>query len=88
MKIYKYYDGKIHGLEVRETAKQYIADASGLPWSFRNRFKKTEPTTPLQAVQEKINSCLTIKGGWYDRIRKINSELDILRELEVEYKEK
>ena len=87
MKIYKYYAGKVHVLEVRETAKMYICDGeSSYAFDCRGQWRKDEQlaTSIIEAIQEAINSRLTIGGGLHDRLNKINTELVILRKLAKE----
>ena len=88
MKIYKYYNGKICELEVRETAKMYICEGKReLAFGCMSRFEKCDgwAVTPLEAVQEQINRHLSMRGGLKDRIHKIDSDLGQLRKLEKSY---
>ena len=88
MKIYKYYGGVVHELEVRETKKMYIAEgATGLAFNGRSRWDKPMPITPLEAIQEKINAHLSVLEGLKDRIHRIDSDLGTLRKLEKAYSE-
>ena len=83
MKIYKYYGGVVHELEVRETKKLYIAEVyAGLAFDGRSRWEKPMPITPLEAIQEKINAHLSVLEGLKDRIHRIDSDLGTLRKLE------
>ena len=87
MKIYKYYGGKIHEVEVRETAKMYIAsEETGAAFSWSSRFyKKDCHTSPLDAIRSVINGKIFSRKKLKEKIHKIDSELGTLRKMEKTY---
>jgi len=55
MKIYTYYRGKVHSLEVKETEKLFIANKGAAAFSFIRRFRKDGCClTPVAAVNKEI----------------------------------
>ena len=92
MKIYKYYKGEVHELEVKETEKMYIAIERdiGLAFGCVTRFSKADhpPLSPLEAIRERINQHVSFRQTLKDRIHKIDSDMGILRKLERAYSQK
>ena len=90
MKIYNYYAGEIHELEVRETKKMYINDGNpNRAFNYLSRFdKETFHLSPLEAVQSAINTKVSFRQKLIDKIQNIDSELITLMELEKVYSQK
>ena len=87
MKIYKYYGGKVHEAEVRETDKMYIAEerlGSAFGWS--SRFRKEDcHLSPLEAIRSVINNRVSFRSKLKEKIHEIDSDLGTLRKLEKIY---
>jgi hypothetical protein len=73
LKIYKYSDGKVHELEVRETPKLFISvddKRSEGPFRWCSRFRKDEshlsPEEAIETRRNQLNSKIERLNGWLD----------------------
>jgi len=85
MKIYKYYQGKVHELEVIETTVMYVADKRLCAFESRLRFNKHKVAkTPLEAIVLAITAQESNRTYLKKQIHEIDSDLGQLRRLEKE----
>lgn len=83
MKIYRYYAGKVHELEVRETAKTYIADEPLCAFDYRSRFDKCEVVkSPMEAIKRATTAQESKRSYLKKQIHEVDSDLGQLRRLE------
>jgi len=85
MKIYTVFQGKVHELEVKETAKLYIAkDNYALAFGCVTRFTKEScATSPAEAVATRTNELNSRRQRLKDQMHQIDSELVTLHKLEL-----
>jgi len=87
MKIYTVFQSKVHELEVKETAKLYIAkDNYVLAFGYVSRFYKKDCfTSPAEAIAARRVELNNERQDHKDQIHQIDSELGTLRKLAKQY---
>lgn len=84
MQIYKVYKGKIESFEVGKESKEFYYFKEHRPMAFgcsTRVEKKYACLTPQEALQEAMNSRLTMRGAFQDKLAAINAEIEILETL-------
>ena len=88
MKIYNYFEGKVHSIDARETAKMYIVEKRVQGFGNHLELYKDEvATTPLEAVKKATNAHQQNRAILKNQIHAIDSDLGQLRKLERYYQE-
>jgi len=83
MKIYKYYAGKIHNMDVRETDKTYVMSEDSLDYDvhkafgYRIKFRKADnwPVSKIEAVQQATTAKKRERDALHKRVASLNAEI-------------
>lgn len=91
MKIYTYYKGEVHELEVEERARTYISKSDDpqkrrtMGFGFASLFYKPQPLTPMDALIKEETRLKQIRDRLIIDMAAINSELKQVKTVHAIY---